>query len=278
MKTLILSDLHLGSDASSSRCALDDIRRLARQSDRVILNGDTLDRYEAIDCEPRAAGLIEEVTEACGSRNGPPEMIAGNHDPALSNEHWLYLEESRTLVFHGDCIADWTHPTRLADQILARRMAARWKELGGRPNTFTQLNSEYRSVQAAHALEHPPIRHQEGGLAYVLSILFPPKKPIDILKYWWKAPGLAAQIARTFERPVQNVVVGHSHHSGRWQIDGINVMNTGSFMPLSAPYAVLAEGPILTFQPLRTLLKTARTTLVPLMHGAPAIQNSRVKT
>ena len=62
MRTLILSDFHLGIPASRVHDLLEDIRALALQYDRVILNGDTLDRYMVRMEEMRqSARIIEQA-------------------------------------------------------------------------------------------------------------------------------------------------------------------------------------------------------------------------
>src|SRR5262245_51051407 len=139
MKTLILSDLHLGPECSSAGKYLDDLRGFARNFDRVILNGDTLDRCDPDVCQPRTDLLLKDVRAACASRNGPPEFFTGNHDPFISKTDYTYLEDSATLVFHGDCIADCTHPTKPEEQRLSAHLAQHWAGLGGRPARFTDL-------------------------------------------------------------------------------------------------------------------------------------------
>jgi len=258
VKTLILSDFHLGVPASRFSPFLDSIRHLASQYDRVILNGDTLDRYEAPHCTAKSEALLKDVVEACQSRSGPPEMIMGNHDPAVSKLQWVYLERSATLVFHGDCIADITHPTKKSEQALAARLRARWAQFGGRPQGFVELVDAYRRTQAQHLREHPMAREPRGKLAYLASVVLPPQKPLHILRYWWRAPRLAAQLVAAFPKPVRHVLVGHTHNAGQWQINGITVFNTGSFMPLSVPYAASIEGHRVFFRPLEPLLLSTR--------------------
>ncbi|HYG77418.1 MAG TPA: metallophosphoesterase [Planctomycetota bacterium] len=267
MKTLILSDLHLGTDASSATRYLDGIRAVARHCDRVILNGDTLDRYEARNCTPDAERLLKDALEACASRNGPPELISGNHDPAVSGEQWIYDAESATLVFHGDCIADCTHPTRLTDQMLMARLQQHWKEIGGRPQKFTDLISVYRRIQAEFAIENPPGRVSRTALEYVLSIFYPPQKPFHILRYWAGAPRLAAALGETFDKPLRHLVVGHTHRAGCWKVKNFQVINTGSFMPLSTANAAVIVDSKVNFVPIETLVVSGRTVSMP----APAL-------
>jgi UDP-2,3-diacylglucosamine pyrophosphatase LpxH len=267
MKALILSDLHLGSRASCFLDMLDDLRRIARDYDRVIFNGDTLDCYECPQrCEEQNS-TIKLLTQACAARLGPPQFLSGNHDPALTPETFVYLAESATLIFHGDCISDLTHPTRVEDQKLAARLDAQWQQIGGRPANFADLAREHRRVQAAFAVEHPPMREPKTVLGYLAAVVYPPQKPFHILSYWMRAPRLAASLGRAFGQPVKHVVFGHTHFAGRWQRLGIDVMNTGSYMPLSLPCAVVCDGPRVTFQRVSKLLRSNRTVFAPLTAG-----------
>jgi len=263
MKTLILSDLHLGTGASRGLSYLDGIRTLARQYDRVILNGDTLDRYEAPACEPQSEGLLRQAREACRGRSAEAELLTGNHDPVISSQQWVYDEASATLVFHGDCIADMTHPSKRSEQILGAMLSKRWQELGGRPSRFTALADEHRATQAAYLKENPRVRERCGAIEYLASVIYPPQKPIHILQYWSRAPKIVAQLAATFDRPVRTAVVGHSHRAGNWIHGGMRVINTGSFMPLSTPHAVSIDGSEVQVCSVRELVRANRAVSMP---------------
>jgi UDP-2,3-diacylglucosamine pyrophosphatase LpxH len=264
MKALILSDFHLGNRNSKSYAMMDGLTRLARSFDRVILNGDTLDRYEAPECTPDASKLIQDITRVCASSSAPPEIIPGNHDPAISEVHWVYLKESATLVFHGDFITDCTHPSKEFDQRQAASLSRRWENLGGRPKTFAELATNYRLAQRAHLAADPPGREEQTFVGYVAQNMIPPWQPLQILWYIYSAPKRMAALAKTFDQPVRHVVAGHTHRPGRWNFDGITVFNTGSFMPLSAPTAVIVDGEKVYARPLKELLLTGRTVLEPL--------------
>ena len=240
---------------------LDGIRALARNYDRVILNGDTLDRIETARGQSR---LISELTDACASRSGPPEFLAGNHDPLISSLHWVYLPKPAALIFHGDCIADCTHPAKVHDQLLAAALAELWQKLGGRPAKFIDLVGVYRQAQASFLQQNPLVTDDRSSLGYLARMLYPPQKPIHVLHYWWTMPRRVARLAATFDQPVRQVVVGHSHLPGRWRVNGATVYNTGSFMPLSAPYVVSVDGEKVSFQALAGLLRSQRTLLAPL--------------
>jgi UDP-2,3-diacylglucosamine pyrophosphatase LpxH len=264
MRVLILSDLHLGSNASRSQWMLDGIRRVAREYDRVILNGDTLDRYEQPKCEPESEEWLRDAVDACRSGGGPAEILTGNHDPAISSTHWLYLQHSQTLVFHGDCIADLMHPTRELDQYIALHLRERWSQLGGRPQSIEVLAPEHRAIQGKVMRERPLLREPRTILQYLSSVVYPPQKPYHILQYWMRAPKLAAALALNMKQPVRHVVIGHTHLAGKWDIKGVTVMNTGSYMPISIPHAVCIDGADVKMVRMSRLLSSNRTVVLPL--------------
>jgi UDP-2,3-diacylglucosamine pyrophosphatase LpxH len=243
---------------------LDGIRKIARQYDRVILNGDTLDRYEAPKCEPESEELLCDALDACRSASGAPELLSGNHDPAISAEHWLYLPQSKTLVFHGDCLCDLTHPTREKDRYLASRLHQRWGSIGGRPRKLIDLAPEHRAVQTQVMREQPPIEEPKTLFGYLLSTVYPPQKPFQILHYWSRVPKLAAELALTVDQSVRHVVIGHTHYAGRWSVKGLMILNTGSYMPLSIPHAVCIDGEDVQLVRMSKLLATHRSVFFPL--------------
>ncbi|HYF47830.1 MAG TPA: metallophosphoesterase [Planctomycetota bacterium] len=270
MDVLILSDLHLGSPASRAEPMLTDIRHLARKARRVILNGDTLDRLEAPNAHARAAELIRQAREACCPCDTDVEILSGNHDPAISERHWVYLPESQSLVFHGDCVADCTHPYKPEDQALAASMQAAWQKTGGRPERFLDLVDVHRKVQAEHLKRHPRLCEPKTIFDYIRIATLPPHKPFYILHYWYKAPRIAARLGRNFDRPVRNVVIGHTHRPGQWQFSDLTVLNTGAFMPLATPYAAIEENGRMRLERLTDLLRTHATVSMPARAMSPS--------
>ena len=78
VKILIISDLHLGNDASKAPALLDGVARIARNYDRTILNGDTLDVYAPRTCEAgnEVRALLEEASSPPSAK---PFGAAGNY-------------------------------------------------------------------------------------------------------------------------------------------------------------------------------------------------------
>ncbi len=256
MTTLILSDLHLGSRASSAAERLDDIARVAQSFDRVIFNGDTLDRCYSDPNADESARFIGAVKSRCGGRHSPPILLSGNHDPAATTEHFVYDETSQTLIFHGDTLADCTHPTKHEEQQIMARLRERWGELGGRPTDFETLHRHYREIQLKWLPIVNPYKKSKTIWQYARSLLYPPRRPLDIVNYWRHAPRLALKVARGFPKPFKRVVFGHSHRCGHWKIDGVELFNTGSFMPFSRPTVIMLDGDALRYMPLDTLVRS----------------------
>jgi hypothetical protein len=92
MRTLILSDLHLGSPAHVDLLRRADVRspllEQARAADRVVLLGDVLELRQGPAYEALAVGrpFFEELGRALAGRE--LVLVAGNHDHALL-EPWL---------------------------------------------------------------------------------------------------------------------------------------------------------------------------------------------
>jgi predicted phosphodiesterase len=261
MRVLVLSDFHLGSRASRAEAVLAALEPVARQYDRVILNGDTLDRYERPDCTLDSERHLERVRNALRSRHGQPETLPGNHDPALGPAHWIYLPESETLIFHGDIVQDYTHPCKATDVALATHLRETWARRheggGGRPSKLEELAVAYRAAQREFLARNDWIHHelQSGAMAYLMRALLPPTRPFYILSYWRRAPRMVAELARTFSQPVKHAVVGHTHRSGIFQQGSVRVLNTGSYMPLSTPCAVCVEDGVPRLTPVESLTR-----------------------
>ncbi len=131
MRTLVLSDLHLGSASRSDLLRREELRapllELASQVDRVVLLGDVLELRHGPPREALAVArpFFEELGRALAGRE--LVLVAGNHDHALI-EPWLALRaelpEPRPLGLEqliGPAeaspavtrVADWAAPARV---------------------------------------------------------------------------------------------------------------------------------------------------------------------
>lgn len=266
MKTLILSDLHLGHRGSRAEASLDRLARVCAGFDRVIVGGDALDQFETPEeLEPRRPQL-ECLRRVLQCRAGPPEFVTGNHDPAISDLHYAYLEEPGLLVCHGDYMLDRAAPWVSRDAIQEARFRAAVARLS-KPLGFIERATLFRRVQIEVLREFSLGPRRHPGYLYVLKQLLPPTRALVLAHYMWHAPARMAKLAASFPRPVRHAVFGHSHRAGHWRLDGREIYNTGSFMPLSAPYAVVAEDDRVRYLPLAEL--DGRRAVLPVRASHP---------
>jgi len=268
-KTLILSDLHLGHTASRAEAILDMLAGAVQPFDRVVINGDAVNCLDDEAGRAAAQPLLKRLDDVLTARNGPPFYITGNHDPAISETHHLYFEESGLLAFHGDFAGDnpapW-EPHAVEFVLRVREEVAR----RGSPVSFAERAVLFRRLQRELKVERYELRERTSRVAYVLRQLIPPTRPFVVLKYVLQAPARAAELALTFERPVRHVAFGHVHRPGRWMRGQLAVYNTGSFMPFSAPWALSVEGASVRFLPLSRVLEERRSVHAPGLVGNAA--------
>ena len=99
----------------------------------------------------------------------------------ISDTDYIYIKEHRALIFHGDCIADSTHPSDPHEHILANYVGKHWNTIGGRPSQFVELAATYRRLQREHLGEFPRKEHR-SSLSYLLGLCYPPQKPFLLFR------------------------------------------------------------------------------------------------
>ena len=145
MRTLVLSDLHLGSVSRSDLLRRSELRgpllELAGQVDRVVLLGDVLELRHGPPREALAVArpFFEELGRALAGRE--LVLVAGNHDHALI-EPWLALRaelpETRPLELEQLIEPAEASPTvkRLADWAAPARVRFAYPGLWLRPDVY----------------------------------------------------------------------------------------------------------------------------------------------
>jgi UDP-2,3-diacylglucosamine pyrophosphatase LpxH len=253
MKLLVLSDLHLGHRSSRAERALLPLSRLAKQFDRVIVGGDAIESCGPEAVSSTASDWLARLNEAlCAGKDGPL-YLTGNHDPEISGDHYAYFEEPGLLAFHGDLVLQRSAPWIAQERILEERVQQALDRCEAKPG-FDERVGLFRRTQIQYLRDYPLDLAHSGPLRYVGGHFFPPTRIFSVLHYWWKCPDRAAAFASDFEKPVKHVVFGHSHRAGHWRRKGFGLYNTGSFMPLSRPHAVVVNGARVEFTPLAEML------------------------
>jgi predicted phosphodiesterase len=204
-----------------------------------VLNGDTLDTRAGKN-PVRTKEKRREVLEHFGSAGVPVTFLTGNHDPDLSGDHAVELEDGRVLVTHGDVLFDtivpWSRDARMIKRMVTAALAAiPAEEAAG----FDPRLGAFRAVSA-----RIPQRHQSEPnlLRYCVRLandtVWPPWRALSILRAWRDAPVLADAMARRHRPKAGFVLIGHTHKPGVWRMkSGVVVVNTGSFC---APFGAMA--------------------------------------
>ncbi|MFI4991592.1 MAG: metallophosphoesterase [Solirubrobacterales bacterium] len=145
MRTLVVSDLHLGSASRSDLLRREELRaplwELASQVDRVVLLGDVLELRHGPPREALAVArpFFEELGQALAGRE--LVLVAGNHDHALI-EPWLALRaelpESQPLGLEQLIEPADVSPTvtRLAEWAAPARVRFAYPGLWLRPDVY----------------------------------------------------------------------------------------------------------------------------------------------
>jgi predicted phosphodiesterase len=253
---LILSDLHLGNPASYLD-GLEEIRDLIEeiQPDRVIFNGDTVEMRHEPDMV-RGARLAREAREMCARAGAEAVFITGNHDPAISENHYLEMAGGKVLATHGDIlfptIVPWSREASIAWEMHQEKLG---EVAGDRPLDELSLTERFHALRVA-CLDYESIKVSGESTAFgkvrmILNECWPPTRPLLVLQVWMRTPGLAREFAAKHFPRAKWILLGHTHRAGIWIKKGVSVINTGSFTPLSGRQIIILRGNTLQVRPVR---------------------------
>ncbi|MSR28997.1 MAG: hypothetical protein EXS03_05405 [Phycisphaerales bacterium] len=240
MRTLILSDIHLGlPDFPLSRLARSarTLEPLLEAADCVILNGDTADIHQP-RLKDRALELYREL-ESMAERKGVQLLtVCGNHDVGLSPLTHVELESGAVLVTHGHAFSERMLPWVPASAEMNRVFRSAAEQY---PKTVA---GAVRSANDAAMVQWSDERSLEEPTA-LLAIGTQPMRVLSVLRWWREYPCDAARFAQRYSPATRFVVCGHSHRAGAWKIGAVGdasrrvILNTGSFGFPSRPAAAI---------------------------------------
>lgn len=252
-RIVILSDTHMAQRGRGAGSA-EALRPLWAGATRVIFNGDTAEarsqrRYD------ESMQRIEDLKRLTAEDGVQLTLIAGNHDPLVSERDWLELFDGRVLLTHGDllhpAIAPWSDENNELEDEYRRAME--------------QLDADPDSADAqakADAARAASVRHWRKQLIehYKKSSRGPWRKWVVrfrkaalVLYYWYAMPRRAMRFAEQHFPDCRFFVFGHIHRPGVWQdhkaeprvadenSGGRIILNTGSFYTPRWPHAVVIE-------------------------------------
>jgi predicted phosphodiesterase len=234
-RTLILSDLHLGRPGGAGRA--DAFEPLLADFDRVIVNGDVAELHH-VGYRADAELELERFKDICLTRGIKLDLIAGNHDPYVSDVRAISLADGAIYITHGDAfhpaVAPWSPEASAMRRAFETALAQAPKELAGDAARFLAAReaavAEWRTMgTGAH-------------VSTLRGMALHPARALAVLHYWARYAALAGDWAARFAPHAGTVIVGHSHRAFHRTIGRRHIVNTGSYGFPGRPHAVVLEG------------------------------------
>lgn len=242
MRTRILSDLHLGHSASrvNDPAMLDAV---LKEVDQLVLAGDVWQQRGTRKVRERARRLFAELRERVAARGISLEVLRGNHDPD-SGRGVAWLADRAVLVTHGDAVYDAATPWSRELGRYRAEVAAIIADYAKRRGSAEACSERAREI--AHTLRVLPLPNLPPPLNFLATALWPPGRPFEMVRVWSDMGQAGLNFLDQSGGGAAVLVCGHFHRAGIWERDGRLMINTGSFMPGSQPWAVDVNGTKLT--------------------------------
>jgi len=234
-RTLVLSDLHLGRPSGAGRA--DAFETLLADFDRVVVNGDVAELHHpsfAADAELELA----RFRDICFSRGIKLDLIAGNHDPFVSDLRALTLADGAIYVTHGDALHPAVAPWSPCAGVMRRAFSA---ALAAQPADASEDAARFAAAREASLAEWRAMGHG-AHISTIGSMARHPLRALTVLGYWSRYPALVAEWAERFAPQAGTVIVGHSHRGFVRSIDGRQIVNTGAYSFPGRPSGIVIEG------------------------------------
>ncbi len=240
-KYAILSDLHMGREPWRARAEM--MRPLWQGVDHLIINGDVAELYD-----PRYIDLAEQETlrlqELCEADGVTLTLLAGNHDPDVTDQHFLFMADQKILITHGDsvhpAIAPWCATAPLMQAAFDKAMASFPVE------TKDLLSSRLAATKTAARTKWEHVREGNFHMMGLKRMIRRPISFFEVLRYWHRFPDDAAGFMEKYAPQSTVLITGHTHHKGIWTRRGKTIINTGGFAFPTTPRRVIVEGTKIT--------------------------------
>ncbi len=239
-KFIILSDLHLGREPW--RATADMLRPLWAGVQHVIINGDVAELYDPryVEAAERETLRLQELCEADGVTL---TLLAGNHDPDVTDERFLFLGDGKILVMHGDSINPAIAPWCATAPVMR---AAFDKTLASFPvETREQLGNRLTATRHA-ALAKWDVIKSDMHMVGFRRMLRKPWTFFQVMHYWMTFPSEAAKFMERYAPQATVLIAGHTHRQGVWKRGHRTIINTGGYAFPASPRVVILEGRTIT--------------------------------
>ena len=234
-RTLVLSDLHLGRPNGAGRA--DAFEALLADFDRVIVNGDVAELHHP-DFAGDAELELARLRDICFSRGIKLDLVAGNHDPFVSDLRSLALADGAIYITHGDALHPAVAPWSPCASVMRQAYAA---ALASTAQGTAEDAARFAAAREASLAEWRAM----GDGAHVSTIGGMARHPglaLAVLAYWSRYPRMVASWAERFAPQAGTVIVGHSHRGFVRTVDGRQIVNTGAYAFPGRPTGVVVEG------------------------------------
>ncbi|CAN5171463.1 hypothetical protein BH23VER1_BH23VER1_14540 [soil metagenome] len=238
----ILSDLHLGHSGCLVR-QVEELRPLVEGAGTIVLNGDTLEE-RARNFRARSDAMVAALRELCRVEGADVVVLTGNHDPSVSDVHYLDLLGGRVFVTHGDALFKMISPwSKRIDRSRAAIEAIRAEYSEEQLDDLdTRMELTKRSCFEMSAFESEMAPGLWSRLWTFGAELWPPRRPWAILTSWATAAPRAFRLLRRYRPQAEVMVIGHTHRPGVWRNGDKTVVNTGGFLAILNAWVVEIAG------------------------------------
>lgn len=240
----MVSDWHLGHPGSRIS-AVSQVEHLLEGVGTLVMVGDG--REELVEgWRKKADWLWNDLQESCKKRGVVFVALVGNHDPNVSQDGWMRLNDGKILVTHGDMIYETTSPW-------SRELFAKREEVATllAEKSCESLDERWRCSQEVGLLLRPDKKMAPGFLGYLKLALLPPERWLEMRRVWTGFPKQGERFLEEFSPESETLVCGHFHRPGRFRVGEKVVWNTGSQMKFFNGLALDFDGVKLSSRRLR---------------------------
>jgi len=250
----IISDLHYGH----AHCQAPEPKELIDTMgavDILVIAGDLAETRKGAWME-LAKSKRDEFRQLCAEQGIDLIEIAGNHDPDVPCM-MLSLWQGSCVIIHGHALFDEVAPwgwEYLSDKATTKSIIAQYPE--------RESNIEQRLMLARDiSMNIKPIFHAKKEFHFnclnkLFHCIWPPARPISIIRAWIEVPFRASRFADCFAPQCKNLIFGHVHRCGKWKKKGRTLITTGAWFKHASPAVVdMRDGEIISYRQFKLPLK-----------------------
>ena len=220
---VVVSDLHLGRRGMVETAA--ELSPLVESASALVVNGDLAELLMNRWADA-ARRELDQLRDRCAAAGTRLVVLAGNHDPTLTDRRHLLLADERVLLTHGDAVHEALAPwSDAADVIRDRHREVMASLPESRRDSIEGIFEACREAALAECEAEGDL----GPATTPLGALAKPWKVARILSFWWSQPRLLDRLAERHFPTAQIVISGHSHRAGVKRVGRRTIINTGCF-------------------------------------------------